>query len=663
VKLFCPSCGAPLEFRFDDSFVRVCGSCRSAIARTDRGIDTLGQFADLAPSASGLALSATGRWQGQSFVLVGRAEYAHPAGGSWEEWFMKLADGRWAWLSHAHGNWAITFRSPAVSSGPSSRGPASRALPSFEQVVPGTVLPLGGAGAELVVGERNTMGLKSAEGELPFMFQPGSEGRFVDASDDRGRFATLDYGPPGSSEPPELYLGRRTSLVELGLSASAEPAFSNEPQRAGERLACPNCGGSIELRVPERSLSVACSYCGSILDCEGPLAILAKLDEVPRGHADLELGALGTFEGVAYTVTGRLRRRASYPGGFVEWDEYLLFAREPGYRWLVCAQGHYSFVAPLAPGAVREDGALAARYAGKPFRLFDRGRAEVAGVWGEFYWKVSVGEAVDTADYIAPPAMLSRELSADELHWSLGIYTPLDEVRQAFQRPSLRDARSGVAPHQPFRHRHWRPIALGLAVLLCACVLLRAFSSDGRPAYSGQFRLGAAGDNGTLAPGQSSGGGRSPDVFFTPPFELRGRRNVAVELSLPLENDWAYVTVDLVHEASGELRTYATELSYYSGVDGGESWSEGSRSDTHLFGAGHEGNHVLRLEVQTPHRSRQMLEVSVAENVFAFGQLGWVLLLLGVPTGILFFMNYAFERWRWSESDYAPRHMVSSSDD
>jgi hypothetical protein len=37
--------------------------------------------------------------------------------------------------------------------------------------------------------------------------------------------------------------------------------------------------------------------------------------------------------------------------------------------------------------------------------------------------------------------------------------------------------------------------------------------------------------------------------------------------------------------------------------------------------------------------------------------------LLGIPTGILFFMHYAFERWRWSESDFAPSHLVSSSDD
>lgn len=655
MKLFCPSCGSPVEFRFDDSFVRVCGACRSAIARTDRGIDTLGQFADLAPAASGVRLSAIGRWQGQGFTLMGRAEYAHPAGGGWEEWYLKLADGRWAWLSHAHGTWALTFRSTQA-----------RALPAFEHASPGMSLTLGGggAGAQLTVGERSTAQLVGAEGELPFLLQPGASGRFVDASDEKGRFATIDYGPPANAEAPTLYLGRRTSLaeLELGVAEPDEGHSSAAPQRAGERLGCPNCGGGIVLRVPERSSCVTCSYCGSLLDCEGPLAILAKSDAVPQAPFDLELGAVGTFEGTAYTVTGRLRRRANYPGGFVEWDEYLLYAREPGYRWLVCAEGHYSFVTPLDPGAV-EERERRALYRGRSFLLFDRGSAEVVGVWGEFYWKVQVGESVATADYVAPPAMLSRESTADELHWSLGIYQDLEAVRRAFGATALRDERRGVAPHQPFRHRHWRRIAGGLALALIVGALLRGLASDELPVYAGHFQLGAAGaSDDTVGAGQRSGPSRPPYVFFTPPFELRGRRNVEVELSLPLRNDWAFVVVDLVHEASGELRTYGTELSYYSGVAGGERWSEGSRLGTHVFGAGQAGSHVLRLEVQTPLPSRQTLKVAVTEDVFAARQLGWALLLLGVPSGLLLLMHYLFERWRWSESDFAPSGYASSDE-
>jgi hypothetical protein len=654
VKLHCPSCGAPLEFRYDDSFVRVCDSCRSAIARTDRGIDTLGQFADLAPAASGLSVADTGRWQGQPFVLTGRAEYAHPAGGSWEEWYIKLADGRWAWLSHAHGTWAVTFQSAPAEG-----------LPSFDQITPGMRLRLGTPGTELVVGERSAGSASSAEGELPFLFTPGALSRFVDLSDEKGRFATLDYGPPGHEQAPTVYLGRRASLVELGLRPIAVDPFGGEragvagPARAGERLACPNCGGSIELRVPSGSLSVTCSYCGSLLDCEGPLAILERREHVQEGFAEIPLGSPGTFDGTRYTVTGRLRRRADFPDGFVEWDEYLLYAAALGYRWLVCARGHYSFVSPLAPGAVSMEGRQA-RYRGRSFALFDRGKAVVTGVWGEFYWKVRVGEEVQTEDYIAPPLMLSRESSEAELHWSLGVYQPIAEVKRAFGLSSMKGFPHGVAPHQPFRHRHWAAVAVALAALLLVCVLSRALLADARPVYRGTFRLGAP-----AAPASNLNvtGDAGPYVFFTPSFELGARHNLSVHLDMPLDNDWAFVTVDLVHEATGEVRSYGAELSYYSGVDGGERWSEGNRTDTHVFGAAHSGSHVLRLEVQTSGPSTRSLQATLVENVFAVGQLGWVLLLLGVPGGLLAIAHYIFERSRWSESDFAPKHYTSGGDD
>jgi len=66
----CPTCGAEVEFRYDDSFVRVCGHCRSAVVRTDRGVETLGRFADLVPIPSPLRLFAEGRYGSAGFLLI-----------------------------------------------------------------------------------------------------------------------------------------------------------------------------------------------------------------------------------------------------------------------------------------------------------------------------------------------------------------------------------------------------------------------------------------------------------------------------------------------------------------------------------------------------------------------------------------------------------------
>lgn len=659
MKLFCPSCGSALEFRYDDSFVRVCGSCRSAIARTDRGIDTFGQFADLTPSSSGLAVDDSGRLGGQPFVLAGRATYRHPAGGTWEEWFVKLGDGRWGWLSQAQGDWVLTFRSET-----------ERELPAFEDLSPGLQLSLDEErGATFTVGECNLSSLSGAEGEIPFRLAPGSQSRFADLSDDGGRFATLDYGAPpahdAADEGPTVYLGRRVRLAELGL-AEREPALEHiEARGAGQRLACPSCGGSIELYAPGSSEVVACPYCGSLLDCTGPLSILAQQGREGARRPPIPLGATGTFGGVRFTVIGRLRRQATYEDAFLEWDEYLLYERAAGYRWLVCANGHYSFVTPLAPGAVkgaRDDLVL---YDGKRFALYDAAEPEVSGVWGEFYWRVSVGEKVSARDYIAPPLMLSREASATEVHWSLGLYQTHAEVRRAFQLDELPDERRGVAGHQPFKHRHFALVAVALGAAFLVCLVIVSLLADPRRILAQQFQLGGTAEGTRLTVGGVSSlpSYGASYVFFTPPFELEEHTNARVSLSMSLQNSWAYVIVDLIHEASGELRTFEHELSYYAGVEGGESWSEGSPSVRHVLAAGQGGAHVLRLEVQTPAPSRQSLSVEVEADVFVGSHVLWALLALGVPGVLLGFWQYGFERRRWSESDFAPSHYQSSNDE
>ena len=85
MKTQCPSCGAEIEFRYDDSFVRVCGNCRNAVVRTDRGVDSLGKVADLVPMDSPLRLFADGQLGSQTFILVGMAQLRHAAGGITQE--------------------------------------------------------------------------------------------------------------------------------------------------------------------------------------------------------------------------------------------------------------------------------------------------------------------------------------------------------------------------------------------------------------------------------------------------------------------------------------------------------------------------------------------------------------------------------------------------
>ena len=93
LKANCPSCAAPIEFQKGSTIVLICPFCRSAVARTDRGLEDLGRVAEIVDSQSPLKLGLKGEFKGQRFQLTGRAQLRHELGGVWDEWYATFSNG------------------------------------------------------------------------------------------------------------------------------------------------------------------------------------------------------------------------------------------------------------------------------------------------------------------------------------------------------------------------------------------------------------------------------------------------------------------------------------------------------------------------------------------------------------------------------------------
>jgi hypothetical protein len=419
----CPACGGLVEFHVASSLVTICEHCHSAIARGDKALEDVGKVADLVDSQSPLRLGLQGNYRGKNYEIVGRVQYQHPAGGVWDEWYMAFGGDRWGWLAEAQGRFYVTFEVPL-------RG--SIGVPAFDQLDVGQAYNLGKIGV-LKVGERNEAAAASAEGEIPWQFKPRAPVRFADLYGPHAQFATLDY----SDAEPRIYVGAEVSIGELGLPKSAFAEQKPAKEVKGLQLNCPKCGGALELHAPDATQRVACPYCASLLDVQqGNLRYLSTLR--PSRIAPLiPLGTTGAFAGTSYTVIGFLVRSVTEEGVVYRWQEYLLYNPSVGFRWLVHSDDHWNFVTPVSPGEV-DDRFQRAYYAGKSFRLFQTGLATVRHVLGEFYWKVEVGEEVQTRDLIHPPEALSIETAQGEQNISLGIYVRPAEIEKAFGVTDLR---------------------------------------------------------------------------------------------------------------------------------------------------------------------------------------------------------------------------------
>jgi Domain of unknown function (DUF4178) len=668
----CPTCGAEVEFRYDDSFVRVCGHCRSAVVRTDRGVETLGRFADLMPIASPLRLFAEGRYGSAGFLLIGMAQLRHAAGGVWQEWYAKLDGGQWAWISEAQGRLTFTLERPDVAAPP---------LSALAQLAPGAQLALGGM--TFTVAERGTATYASALGEIPYRLVPNSSFQFLDLSDGRGGFATIDYGD--GSEPPAVYIGTQVAPQALGLSGGEAPQAQAVRAAPGARLACPNCNGALELRAPDQTLRVACPYCGSLVSVEGgTLSILAR--QATRPKLAIALGSKGRFADGELTVIGHVGRSAYVEGEWWPFEEYLLYAPGVGFRWLVCSDGHWSYVQPVAAGAVTAG--HDARYGGVAFKRFQVATLRVDSVVGEFYWRVEAGERVESTDFIAPPAMLSREATRTEETWSLSSYLTPGDVERAFGARLGLPAPIGVGPNQPYPGGVGRVMQLVLAVF-CAVGIARCASAPEAEKLVQDFTvpmqsatpkpaidptLGvvpsaeATGSGGAGAPSSEAPAEPPGAVMFSDKFQLDGGHNVAIDLDASVYNNWCYAVVDLVNEATGEVVSFDANLEYYAGVDDGESWSEGSHTTQQVLAPVAPGGYVLRVEAQHGGTGDVRLRAVVHQGVFR-GIWFWLGLgVLGIPFVLVGWHAARFRARRWQNSSLprpraGARQPVSGGDD
>lgn len=640
----CPSCAGPIEFKAGSTIVLVCPYCRSAVARTDRGLSDLGKVAEIAESQSPLKLGLKGIFNGNRFELTGRAQIRHELGGFWDEWYATFSNGWVGWLAEAQGRFYLTFFQPL---------PAGTLLPSFEQLQVGQPVPEIPGPTPLQVTEKGTATSIAADGEIPYQLVPDEQSRYADLTGRDNAFGTIDY----SMNPPWVFVGQQVSLADIGL-ADARPIQREARRTTTASMGCPNCGGPLALVAPDKAERVTCPNCNSLLDVnQGNLTYLHALTP---SQADqnfvLPVGAEGTFPGdVKFKIIGAVVRSVEIDSVHYYWHEYLLYNPMIGFRWLVHSDNHWNFVEPVNPAEIEQTGIFVSgttvKYNGKTYKIFQDSNAVVEFVKGEFYWRVEQGETVRATDYIAAPVMLSQESSANEVNWSAGVYMTNAEVEKAFGVTDLPKPWS-VGPNQPFTGSFYYTWGL-LPLMLLIVVAIFMIPIAGLTSMVHSETL-------TLQPTASPA---VPQVVFSKPFELKGNRNVRITASAAVNNAAVDLDVDLINEQNQEVESVNIPVSYYQGVEDGESWTEGSQNSDATLSSLPAGKYMLRVE-GTLENVQQSLPVSVKveQNVNRGVNFCCALIVLIIVPVLGLIRKFTFESARWKDSMFGSSSTGESDD-
>jgi len=654
----CPNCGAEILFSAGSSLVTVCRQCRAAVARKGVNVEAIGKVAELVPTSSPfeVGMSARPKHGTKPFRIVGRLQLS-TGEGTWDEWHVAFESGGYAWLAEAQGAFWLMLPLP------------SPAVPEWEQLHPGERLNLGAYGL-FTVTERRSATYASAEGDLPFVAPPGALFRYADISGGDGSLGTLDYGDdPGLDG---FFVGRKVELSDLGIEGLA--AWSERKVAASaQALNCPNCGGALSLKDPSATVRIACVYCGSLLGSvskgEGPpskFEVLEKLSEVPF-HPRLPLGSEGALNGHPYVVLGAVLKTTNSGGTDYFWTEYLLKeTKSEAYHWLAESNGHHTLLAPVAAGEVVE-GPRYSTYRGARYRIFTRNPATVAAVLGEFTWAVSKGETTLAVDFISPPRMLSKEGADAEVNWTEGVYVPKEEIEAGLKLKEPLSSPTGVGACQPWpeadrSHLWWRlagilaAAAVGIFVLAMIAAPRKVVLDKTWDLVDAKNRIWAERGTAAVASGTwtAQAKGAVDRVLLSEPFETTRRANLKAQFFATTNNNWVGAGADLIAEGTGEVHSFYLLSDRYSGVDGGESWSEGSQARTTWLSRLPAGRYVLRLDPETDSPNPPAsFRVKLTSGVPRLFHLFVVLFLLFCGPLSLLISHAAFEGRRWSESDFS----------
>jgi hypothetical protein len=203
-----------------------------------------------------------------------------------------------------------------------------------------------------------------------------------------------------------------------------------------------------------------------------------------------------------------------------------------------------------------------------------------------------------------------------------------------------------IAPNQPFTGGFYLKAGLAMLGLLCAAAIFMI--------PLGGLSSTVLSQTITLQPTANS---VAPQTTFSQPFELKGNRNVRISASAPVNNSAADLDIDLVNEQSQEVETVNVPISFYQGVEDGESWTEGSPNNDATMSSLPAGKYTLRVEGSLEGVGQPLpVSVKVEQNVSRGVNFILAFFVLSLLPIISLFRKFTFESQRWSES------MFGSSD-
>jgi len=332
-------------------------------------------------------------------------------------------------------------------------------------------------------------------------------------------------------------------------------------------IKCPNCGAPLELLGGKNVLSVTCRYCKSVIDLKNNYKILAQFQKEKKIKSPFKVGMQGKVKGIEWTIIGLIVYSTTKGVALKEyWVDHLLYSPIYGYAWLTYENGIVTFTKKvhslpkkdLSPFNSPKDNII---FDGKVYKFYECYEAYTVYVEGELTFIAKKDDVTQICEAIAPPFGLNKESALGEIEYSISEYLPQEETFKSFKTKPL-DNPPWVYPIKPFESKFLKSLSevskVFLAISIFIIVAINLISS-----------------NKVVAKDSFISTKRVIEFNITNPKHL-----LEIDIDTNLDNNWLDYELSIEDKNKTEIFATSGEISYYHGYEGGESWSEGSQSET-----------------------------------------------------------------------------------
>lgn len=403
-------------------------------------------------------------------------------------------------------------------------------------------------------------------------------------------------------------------------------------------ITCKSCNTQTTIQNNVECVSFACPNCGSLYNLKSSNVPLLKKYTYKPLDVVLPIGLKGNFDDKEYEIINVL---VKFLGAFTYSKEYTLVSKDNVYLYLSECNGHWIQLKQVDDIELKKSGALRINYKEISYNKYDYYSPSLVRAYGFFDFELSKFDNF-VVEYINPPFILSTERINEDTVTYLGHHVSKGKIKQAFKNQTL-PSKTGNGIVQPFLFN-----LQNTAIIFCATIIIVLATH----LYLNQERTNLDVLNTTLNFTEF----KDKD-YVSPSFTLEGSSApLKIDLESAVSNSWAWVGLSVINESTNEEIFAEQDIEYYSGYEGGESWTEGSsNSDFYICGLG-PGKYHLAIKA-----SKQETD-PFNENVHVVAKWGnamnWnfgviIFSLIGIFVA-LYFARYYFEKTRWTDSSYSP---------